>query len=178
MLTEVERRKIVVLDTSAFIAGFEPLSIRDPQYSVSEVKNELITNSLPWTRFNAAVESGRLKVEAPRTEYVQKVRASSKAVGDLLSLSEADTQVLALALELKDIGYKPQIVTDDYSIQNVANQLGIKFAPLMTFGIRYRLQWTLYCPACHHKYPADYRAKQCKICGTELKRKPLGKTPV
>jgi UPF0271 protein len=90
----------------------------------------------------------------------------------------ADKQVLALALELKDIGYQPQIVTDDYSIQNVANQLSIQFAPLMTFGIRYRFLWALYCPACHRKYPADYRSKRCEICGTELKRKPLEKTPV
>lgn len=178
MLTKVEKRKIIVLDTSAFIAGFEPLSIEDPQYSVPEVRNELVTNSLPSTRFNAAVENGRLKVKTPRPVYVEKIKASSKALGDLLFLSEADKKVLALALELKDLGYNAQIVTDDYSIQNVANQLGIKFAPLMTFGIRYRFRWTLYCPACHHKYPADYRSKHCEICGTWLKRKPLGKTPL
>lgn len=178
MLTEIDKGKMIVLDTSAFIAGFEPLSIQDPQYSVPEVRNELATNSLPWTRFNAAVENGKLKVKTPRAEYVKKIKASSKTVGDLLFLSEADRQVLALALELKDMGYKPQIVTDDYSIQNVANQLGIGFAPLMTFGIRYRFHWTLYCPACYHKYPADYRSKHCEICGTVLKRKPVGKTPL
>jgi len=84
--------------------------------------------------------------------------------------------VLALALELKSYGENPLIVTDDYSIQNVANQLGLEFAPLMTFGIRYRLDWTIYCPACHREYPADYKPKTCKACGTELKRKPLRKT--
>jgi len=178
MLTEVDRQKIFVLDTSAFIAGFDPFSIQDPMYSVPGVRNELANNSLPWTRFSTAVASGKLKVQAPRVEYVERVRVSSKAVGDLLFLSEADKQVLALALELKDTGFKPQIVTDDYSIQNVANQLSIEFASLMTFGIRYRFHWTLYCPACYRKYPADYRSKHCQICGTELKRKPLGKTPV
>lgn len=176
MLTRTER--IIVLDTSAFIAGFEPLSVKSVQYSVPEVRNELIANSLPWTRFNTAVENGKLKVKAPRAEYAERVRISSKAVGDLLFLSEADKQILALALELKDEGYRSQIVTDDYSIQNVANQLDIEFVSLMTFGIRYRFQWTLYCPACHHKYAADYQPKHCQICGTELKRKPLGKTPV
>lgn len=167
-----------MLDTSAFIAGFEPLSIQDVQYSVPEVKHELITNSLPWTRFNAAVENGKLKVKTPRSGYVKRIKESSKALGDLLFLSKADQQILALALELKDMGYSPQIVTDDYSIQNVANKVGIEFAPLMTFGIRYRFRWTLYCPACHRKYPADYRSNRCEICGTELKRKPVGKTPV
>jgi len=178
MLTKIDKRKIIVLDASAFIAGFEPLSIQDIQYSVPEVKHELISNSLPWTRFDAAVENGRLKVKTPRADYVKKVKTSSKTAGDLLFLSEADQQILALALELKDVGCNPQIVTDDYSIQNVANQMGIEFAPLMTFGIRYRFRWTLYCPACHHKYPADYRSKHCEICGTELKRKPIRKTRV
>ncbi len=176
MLTETE--KTIVLDTSAFIAGFEPLSIQSMQYSVPEVRNELIANSLHWTRFNTAVENGKLIVKTPRAEYAERIRTSSRDVGDLLFLSEADKQVLALALELKDEGYKPQIVTDDYSIQNVANQLGIEFASLMTFGIRYRFRWTLYCPACHHKYPADYQPKHCEICGTGLKRKPVGKTPI
>jgi len=175
MLTKNEKQKIIVLDTSAFIAGFDPQSIQDPQYSVPEVKNELATNSLPWTRFTTAVEGGKLKVKTAKVKYVEQIKAASKVVGDLLFLSEADRQVLALALELKDAGYLPQIVTDDYSIQNVANQLDIKFAPLMTFGIRYRFSWTLYCPACHHKYSADYRSKHCEICGTRLKRKPLRK---
>jgi rRNA maturation endonuclease Nob1 len=70
------------------------------------------------------------------------------------------------------------IATDDYSIQNVANQMGIEFASLATFGIRFRLQWIRYCPACHKKYPANYKFRKCEVCGTELKRKPLRKTPV
>ena len=107
-----------------------------------------------------------------------RVREASKKVGDILSLSEADKQVLALALELKSAGYTPLIVTDDYSIQNVANQIDVEFAPLMTFGIRFRLHWILYCPACHKKYPSDYRLKVCEVCGTVLKRKPLRKTLV
>ncbi|MDH5754641.1 MAG: ribonuclease VapC, partial [Candidatus Bathyarchaeota archaeon] len=84
-------------------------------------------------------------------------------------------QVLALALELKTHGYSPLIATDDYSIQNVANQMDIEFASLATFGIRFRLQWIRYCPACHKRYPADYKSRRCEVCGTELKRKPLRK---
>lgn len=178
MLTELERRRILVLDTSAFIAGFDPLSVQDPQYSVPEVRSELAANSLPLTRFNTAVENGKLRVKMPGADYVEKTKTSSKIVGDLLFLSDADHKVLALALELKDSGYRPQIVTDDYSIQNVANQLGIEFASLVTFGIRYRFRWKLYCPACHRNYPADYQPKHCEICGTALKRKPIRKTKV
>jgi UPF0271 protein len=107
-----------------------------------------------------------------------EVDKSSEAVGDIRFLSEADKQVLALAIELKHQGEEPLVVTDDYSIQNVSNQLGLEFAPLMTFGIRYRLNWIIYCPACHREYPADYKLKTCQVCGTEVKRKPLRKTPL
>lgn len=90
----------------------------------------------------------------------------------LFFLSETDKQLLALAVELKSAARNPQIVTDDYSIQNVATQLGIEFTALATFGIRRLLEWIRYCPACHREYPANYKSNTCEVCGTELKRKP------
>ena len=166
----------MVLDTSAFIAGFDPLSIVDDVYSVGAVEVELASGSLPWVRFKTAVENGKLKLKAPTVEFLDRVKESSRDVGDMFFLSDVDLQVLALALELKSAGNEPFIVTDDYSIQNVANQLGLEFAPLMTFGIRFRLHWIRYCPACRRKYPPDYKHKKCEVCGTELKRKPLRKS--
>ena len=133
---------------------------------------------MPWVRFNAAVENRKLMVRTPKISLLKKVREASKKVGDVRYLSDTDMQVLALALELKNTGLDPLIVTDDYSIQNVANEIGVNFASLMTYGIRFRFDWILYCPACHRKYPSDYKLKFCEVCGTELKRKPLRKTPV
>jgi len=166
------------LDTSAFIAGFDPFSITETQYSVPAVRKELVSNSMPWMRFNAAVENRRLMVRTPGKSFLQEVREASKRVGDVRYLSEADLEVLALALELKSMGLNSLIVTDDYSIQNVANQIGVGFTSLMTYGIKFRFNWILYCPACHRKYSSDYRFKSCEVCGTKLKRKPLRKTPL
>jgi UPF0271 protein len=139
---------------------------------------ELSSGSLPWVRFKTAVENGKLKLRTPKAEFLDRVRESSRDVGNMVFLSDVDLQVLALALELTSTEGEPLIVTDDYSIQNVANQLGVKFAPLMTYGIRFRLHWLRYCPACRRKYPPDYKQRKCEICGTELKRKPLKKTLV
>jgi len=169
---------VIVLDTSAFIAGFDPLAVPKLQFTVPEVRNELIAGSMPWMRFNAAVESGKVTVTRPTNEALHKVRETSRKAGDIRCLSEADIQVLALASELKNKGLAPVIVTDDYSMQNVANKLKMKFTPLMTFGIKYRFRWILYCPACYRKYPQNYKAKICEICGTALKRKPTKKTGI
>ena len=168
--------KVIVLDTSAFIAGFDPLTVPEKQYTVPEVNKELIAGSMTWMRFNAAVESGKLTIKTPKGSFFQEIKEASKKAGDMRYLSEADLQVLALALELKGSGYSPVIVTDDYSIQNVANKIGVEFTSLMTFGIKFRFKWILYCPACYRKYPPDYKSKDCEVCGTELKRKPKKKT--
>lgn len=142
------------------------------------VRRELTPKSMPWVRFNVAVENRKLRVRMPKIYFLKKVKEASESVGDVRYLSEADIQVLALALELKSTGLDPLIVTDDYSIQNVANNIGVNFTSLVTYGIRFRFNWILYCPACHRKYPSDYKFKSCEVCGTELKRKPLRKTPL
>jgi UPF0271 protein len=170
------KEKAIVLDTSAFIAGYDPLAVPNEQYTVPEVKNELTVGSMPWIRFNAAIENGKVMIKSPKESVFQEILDASKKVGDMRYLSEADLQVLALALELKEKGLKPLVVTDDYSIQNVANKIEVEFSSLMTFGIKFRFKWILYCPACYHKYPPDYKFKSCEVCGTELKRKPKKKS--
>jgi len=159
------------LDTSAFLAGFDPFSVGIEQVTVSNVEEEIRTNSMTWVRFKAATESGKILIKRPLEEAVRQVEACAIQVGDSFFLSETDKQVLALALELKTSG-NPQIVTDDYSIQNVAKRLEIEFTSLATLGIRRVLEWIRYCPACHREYPANRVSIECDVCGTELKRKP------
>jgi UPF0271 protein len=162
----------MVLDTSAFLAGYDPFSISEEQITVPKVEEEIKSNSMTWVRFKTAVENGKVKVKAPSEDAWNRVKASANKVGDAFFLSETDLQVLALALEFKAKGCTPQIVTDDYSIQNVATQIGIDFVSLATFGICRLIEWKRYCPACHREYPADYNSTECIICGTTLKRKP------
>ena len=168
-----ESRKVIVLDTSALVAGFDPFSIGEEQYTVPAVKDEIAGSSISSFRFNTAEENGKIKVEIPSEEFLKKAKNAASEVGDAYFLSRADLQVLALALQLKAHGCHPLIATDDYSIQNVAKQVQIEFASLATFGIRRRLQWIRYCPACHKRYPATHKSSKCEVCGTELKRKPL-----
>jgi endoribonuclease Nob1 len=165
-------KRIMVLDTSAFIGGFDPFTIREDQVAPPTVEEEVKRNSMTLLRFSAAVESGRLKIFAPTQKSLDEVKASATSLGDSFFLSETDMQVLALALEIKTRGDSPKIVTDDYSIQNVATKLRIDFVSLVTFGIRRQLNWIRYCPACHKTYSANCKLKTCTICGTDLKRKP------
>lgn len=159
-------------DTSALIAGVDPFLIKEEQYTVPMVKEETVKESMVQVRFKMAIESRKLKVRMPEKKYTKEVKSSATHLGDSFYLSETDIQILALALQLKKEGKSPLVATDDYSIQNVADQLGIKFTSLATLGIRFRLRWLRYCPACYKRYPADYESNKCEVCGTQLKRKP------
>lgn len=172
MSTTQKPRRVVVLDTSAFLAGYDPFSAQDEQVTVPKVEEEILRNSMVKMRFEAALENGKVKVTAPTAEASAAAKAEAGCSGDAHKLSEADIQLLSLAVQLKTEGCNPQIVTDDYCIQNVAKQLGVEFLALATKGIKRQLEWTRYCPACYKKYPSESKLKECQICGTELKRKP------
>jgi UPF0271 protein len=170
--TKDDCKQVIVLDTSAFLAGFDPFSLSAEQVTVPKVEEEIKKDSIILVRFKTALENGKLKIKAPSEEFLKKVKSSASKVGDSFKLSETDIQLLSLALELKAEGFAPQIVTDDYSIQNVSTQLGIDFSPLATFGIKKLLEWIRYCPACYRQYPVNSSIKECQVCGTPLKRKP------
>jgi endoribonuclease Nob1 len=174
--TDNQCKRVIVLDTSAFVAGFDPFSLGEEQVTVPKVEEEIKRDSMVKMRFEMAIESGKVKIKTPSEKSCTMIEAYANRVGDSHKLSKADKQLLALSLELKTSGYTPQIVTDDYSIQNVATQIKIEFFSLATFGIKRLLEWIRYCPACHKQYPADCKFKECQICGTELKRKPRRQT--
>lgn len=168
--------RVSVLDTSAFVAGYDPFSLGDKQVTVPKVAEEIRRKSMVKMRLEMAVESGKIIIRAPKEEFQFKAEAYGHKAGDSFKLSETDKQLLALALELKASGYIPQIVTDDYSIQNVATKMDIGFLPLATLGIKRHIEWIKYCPACFREYAPEKKIKECLICGTELKRKPKRQT--
>jgi UPF0271 protein len=146
--------------------------VGEEQVTVSNVEEEIRTNSMIWVRFKAATENAKVVMKRPTEEALKKVEECAIQVGDSFFLSETDKNVLALAVELKTSACDPQIVTDDYSIQNVARRLGVDFTSLATLGIRRVLEWVRYCPACHREYAANRASPECDVCGTQLKRKP------
>jgi UPF0271 protein len=117
----------------------------------------------------ALVSAGKLVIRDPSRESIDDVARVAIEIGDLPKLSEADLAVLALALELSSEGYEVTVISDDYSVQNVALALN-----LATVGATVRkaglLKWIYYCPACGAAYErCDSRV--CPRCGTELKRR-------
>jgi UPF0271 protein len=164
-----------ILDTSALVMGVNPSIIKGDVYSVPEVELELPSDSMAALRFATSRDSSILLVQSPRQTSNDMVRKASLKLGERLSLSKADLQILALGLDLRLKGMNPTIVSDDYAIQNVAEHLGINYTFLATFGITYKFNWSIYCPACFRRYVHSYTRRLCEVCGTELKRKVMKK---
>jgi len=159
-----------VLDTSAFIQGYN-LSSDEDYYTVPEVLGE-IREELGKMRYDGAKASGKLKEIHPNDKWVKEIEAKARATGEAHKLSTTDKQLLALGLQLKTGGEAPTIVSDDYSVQNMASRLGLRFNPQVTRGIKRVLDWSIYCPGCRKGFDAPQEDNICPICGTELKRRP------
>ncbi len=166
--------KVLVLDTSAFIMGLDPLGLEDETYSVPDVAEELRDQTGPSYRLTLSSSSGKMKIQPPTEDSLREVVDHAKLLGDRLVLSKADSSVLALAVDLKKSGKIPIIVSDDYAVQNVAEGLGIGYQSLSSLGIRQKYKWIYYCPACFKRYVTG-DLQICGVCGTKLKRKPLRK---
>jgi UPF0271 protein len=111
-------------------------------------------------RLEALLATG-LSVVTPSGESVRRVAAAAGEIGDITRLSPADTDLLALSLDLGAI-----IVTDDYAIQNVAQRLGLRVEGILQRKARPR-RWKFRCPGCNRRYSA---AGTCPVCGSLLSR--------
>ncbi len=156
-----------VLDTSAVIAGFVPGLLDVEQVTVQEVLEEARSLSSKL-ELETAVRSGRVKVADPSEESLVEVRKKAGETGD--KVSATDIRLLALALDLRRIGKNPELVTDDYAIQNLAKLLDIPYRKVIMPGITKVLKWEMVCPACGRTYPVT--ASRCDACGSRLVRRP------
>ena len=104
----------------------------------------------------------RVKVLSPSKKSLARVLSESEKTGDSRRLSSTDKEILALAL---DLGY--ELVTDDYSIQNTAEAMGVPYRGLEQKGIRRVIQWGSRCIGCGKRFDSD--VKECDVCGSPTK---------
>lgn len=148
----------LVLDTSAILSGMD---FEGELYAPTAVLREARNMGLD-PRTESLIET-RTRVLEPRGEDMKRVLKASKETGDEVRLSETDKEVLALALQLDAL-----LITDDYSIQNVASRLGLRYRPALTPGIREERGWSFRCKGCGRYWPQE--VDSCPVCGSQVRR--------
>jgi len=160
-------RKVYVLDTSAVIAGFVPGLAKAEQVTVQEVLEEA-RDLCSKLELETAVAAGKVRIVEPPSQALDEIRRQVTQTGDVVSA--VDIKLLALALCLKRAGDEPELVTDDYAIQNLASLFGLPYQRIAMPGIKEVLRWEMVCPACGRRYPPP--AHRCEVCGSRLVRRP------
>lgn len=168
----IRDKKCAVVDTSAFLLNNALRYLQDYYcFTVPKVIDEVKT-----LRHRAYVEvlldSKALNVMEVAEDCLKEVVEAAKKSGDISSLSEADLELLALALQLKRQGLDPILVTDDYTVQNLASHFRIRWRNIRARGIEMRIRWRYRCTACGRVYYEFL--EECTICGHKLKREVAG----
>jgi UPF0271 protein len=162
-----KKTKVFILDTSAILSG-KPINLdKEIMLTTPGISKELKPGGRVYQTFQFLKERG-LHIQSSTKESRNKVKIICEKTGDINRLSKTDIEILALALDIdKSDEKEPVILTDDYSIQNVANVLNIQFVTIVQSGITERFKWICRCRGCGKKFKENI--KICFICGAETK---------
>lgn len=167
------KKQFFIIDTSAILSG-KPITLEEKQMVTSPaVSAEVNPGGRDHRNFEFLVEKG-LVIRSPSESSKHLIQQAAKKTGDLMKLSVADIEILALAIDINKEKSKEAIVlTDDYAVQNVSSTLNIKFQGFSQRGIRKKFKWNYRCPGCGKQFQDPI--KNCPICGTQTKITPLKK---
>jgi UPF0271 protein len=146
-----------VLDTSALLSG---RAFEGELYITPEVMREL--RKFGITPQLEAFLDNKVRVLTPGKESIHRVRRKAEETGDTKRLSPADIGVLALAVELG-----ATLLTDDYSIENIAKAMGIPYETVMMPAIKEEVHWRYRCTGCL-KFWREWHGA-CPVCGAPLR---------
>lgn len=148
-----------VLDTSALLSGRDFL-MEHELYTSPKVIHEIKRGRMR-RKLNYLLEVS-LKVLMPTDESIRLIKKGAKKTGDIGRLSSADIEILALAKEMNAI-----LLTDDYSIQNLAEELKINYKGFDVKEIEKKIYWRYRCKGCGKYWEKLH--KTCPICGSGLR---------
>jgi UPF0271 protein len=161
------KKQIFIIDTSAILSGI-PINLNDKEVvTVSSVSSEITPGGRDYQLFQYLKQKG-LEIVSASEQSIKKIHRATEKTGDKDRLSSTDIEILALALDInKDAKKNAVILTDDYSIQNIAHTLQITFQKFSQRGITKKFKWRNRCPGCNRLFKASI--KICPICGTKTK---------
>jgi len=150
-----------VLDASAFYAGV-PFRSCVNYHTTSLIFEEIKHIQNKYSILQTLVKINRIIIMDPKPSYNNKVIQTAKKTGDIDTLSNEDISAIALCLNLHG-----ELITDDFAMINVANNLNINTKSIMTKGIKHGRKCSYYCPGCN----SLATQKICIICGTKTTKK-------
>jgi len=166
-MAESENRVVCIVDTSLLLFG-NLIPRKEIRYiTSSRVVDEIYKDNLKREVVKGYIASGRLEVENPSKKFLDKAMEIARDISELSKLSQADLDIIALAMKHVETD-TVIVITDDFSIQNILENLGIDYLPVRR-KIKDRVRrWRFICRKCGKKYLNDIQI--CPICGGKVTR--------
>jgi UPF0271 protein len=154
-----------VLDTSLLLGGKDPP--RDGRWATTpEAAAEVSPGGRDARRYEQWIAVG-LQVRSAGAESMLRVEDAAQAAGNHTRLSPADLSLAALALELQGL-----LISDDYTLLDVAKRVGVPTRTVNAEGIQGTLDFRPRCIGCGRWFEAMPKGGECTVCGSPVKPKP------
>ena len=144
-----------ILDTCAFLSQTHP----DGKIATVNGIEDEIENRQSKQYYSNLKNSG-LKIVEPLTDSIRHVEKIAQKTGDLDVLSNIDLKILALGYE-----FEGNIISDDFSIQNVALYMELEIISCSGSKIKELRLWEYKCSAC--KQVSNNKKESCEVCGSK-----------
>ncbi|MBN1160090.1 MAG: hypothetical protein JXA43_02530 [Candidatus Diapherotrites archaeon] len=161
---------IYILDSAAFM-NLGSFGFEEEAYIITRLVEAELKDSQSKQYLDSGKESGKIKLQDPLPEYMEKAKSAAKESTDYPDLSEADFSVIALAIQFKEENIEYQLLTDDYSVQNVAEHIGLNYDSLAHEKIKEKITWVWRCPKCRKTYQRNTDTRDCPDCEEKLEKK-------
>ncbi len=161
---------IYLLDAAALFASYQlMLPPNVSAVTTSDVLRE-VRDAESYRSVELSLSAGKLAiVEVDEVLIDEAVRVVSE-LGEVGKLSKADLSLAALMVKYSREGCYTVVVTDDYSLQNVAAYLNLYVLGVKRGVISRVVKYLVVCEACGFRgVSEDY----CPVCGGRMVRKPI-----
>lgn len=158
---------VYLIDSSVLLSG-KPFPLDEEEcWTVEEIAKEFSPGGASFRNFVYLKEKG-LRIHQPSEQAKKKVALIIEKMGEKNRLSAADQAILALAVDVNDSFQKQAVIlTDDYSIQNIASVLHIKIQGISQRGITKTFKWNRRCNGCGRLVSKN--ESTCLICGSDTR---------
>ena len=165
MSKDKQDRRTYIIDSTAIMHFFpnDKIVNEDSYLVIPDILRSEIKSFQAKAVLEVLDADQRLLYTSPSDHSLNTVRETAKSSGDISSLSEEDTHVVATALDFPGA----LVISDDNAVQNLCSFLGIQ-VETFSFKIKTRRVYFWKCIGCSNKFKEKIIV--CPECGNKLKR--------
>ncbi|MEZ0290438.1 MAG: hypothetical protein ABWJ42_05045 [Sulfolobales archaeon] len=162
---EDKMRRVLVLDTAGLFV-IQSLTSHENLWTVPRALEEVLDEESRRS-LESIIAAGRINIVEPEKRFRDEISRIAVERGFREALSDTDIDVVALAYQLKGLGYEPVIFSDDSFVHRLARIVGIESVSVRR-RVSGRSVLRIYvCDVCGYK--TLKRIDRCPVCGSKMR---------